>query len=216
MTSAGHIHQALQGESLHSLAVAAGHRWETVWEHPNNAELRARRQSPDILLPGDEVFIPAIEPGSAIAPTDRRTVFRRRSVPAKLRLVFHDLDGPRIEAAFVMAIDGKVETGATDATGAVERWVSPFARHVALRFLDDVTATVHEFELRHLDPPDSESGVRQRLRQLGYPVPVVLADEHCERQLHGCLRAFQADEGLSITGKIDDATKAALERGHGG
>jgi hypothetical protein len=212
MSSRGHVHEALQGESLHSLAVATGHRWETLWDHPENAELRSRRKSPDILLPGDRVFIPAIEPCDATIPTDRRTRFRRRSVPAKLRLVFHDLDRPRADAPFVLDLDGRVETGATDANGMIERWVSPFAERVRVRFLDDVTATIHEFSIRGLDPHDSDSGALHRLRQLGYAVAETAVDD---KQLRACLRLFQADAGLPVTEVLDAATKDALERGHG-
>ncbi len=31
--------------------------WKTIWDHPNNAELRKKRKSPDVLFPGDQVYV---------------------------------------------------------------------------------------------------------------------------------------------------------------
>ena len=52
----GKHHTVQQGESVESIAHAAGHFWDTVWQHPDNAALRQLRRSPHVLLPGDVVF----------------------------------------------------------------------------------------------------------------------------------------------------------------
>lgn len=53
------------GETLVGIAFSEGFRsWETVWNRPENEALREKRDSPDILYAGDEVFIPDITPKS--------------------------------------------------------------------------------------------------------------------------------------------------------
>ena len=49
-----------RGDSIPSLAHDNGHFWETLWNHGDNAALKALRKTPNILMPGDEVFVPEI------------------------------------------------------------------------------------------------------------------------------------------------------------
>jgi len=74
------------GDCISSLAEENGLLWQTIWDHPENAELKAKRQDPNILLPGDEVFIPAIELRLETRPVDGTHKFVKKGVPAKLRI----------------------------------------------------------------------------------------------------------------------------------
>jgi glycosyltransferase involved in cell wall biosynthesis len=67
-----------QGDSIQSLAAAAGFHWQTIWDLPDNADLRRTRRDPGILLPGDRVSIPDIRPKVVKAGTDTRHHFRLR------------------------------------------------------------------------------------------------------------------------------------------
>ena len=58
-------------ESLRSIAHDVGMSWETIWNHPKNAILRAKRV-PQVLRNGDVVFIPPIEPRKAEAAVGKR------------------------------------------------------------------------------------------------------------------------------------------------
>ena len=44
-----------QGDSIASIAFDHGFRWETIWQHPNNAGIRELRENPYVLHPGDEL-----------------------------------------------------------------------------------------------------------------------------------------------------------------
>ena len=46
------------GDYLTKIASEHGTTWQAIWNHPANAELRAKRGSPDILYPGDVLQIP--------------------------------------------------------------------------------------------------------------------------------------------------------------
>ena len=80
------IHKVRQHECINSLANRYSLFSETIWRHSNNAELRSLRQNPNILNPGDEVFIPDMEIKQEAVATEQRHRFRRKGVPAKLRL----------------------------------------------------------------------------------------------------------------------------------
>ncbi len=57
-------HVVRRGESLLQLAYEAGfRRWEDVWNDPGNAQLRHHRADAQVLLPGDELSIPARRDG---------------------------------------------------------------------------------------------------------------------------------------------------------
>src|SRR6185295_6654336 len=98
--NAGRHHTVTQGESVESIAYAAGHLWSTVWEHAENAKLRELRKSPHVLHPGDVVFIPPLEEREEKAPAGQSTKFQRKGVPSKVEVRFL-LDGqPRANAAY--------------------------------------------------------------------------------------------------------------------
>jgi hypothetical protein len=41
-----------------SIAAESGFSWEFLWARPQNQQLRALRKNPNVLMEGDEVFIP--------------------------------------------------------------------------------------------------------------------------------------------------------------
>src|SRR4051812_7845845 len=56
------------GDSLSSIATRNGFSsWRDIYDHPDNALLRARRPTPNVIVPGDVIIIPdapAMDPGS--------------------------------------------------------------------------------------------------------------------------------------------------------
>ena len=62
------VHKVEPGESLYSIAHKYGIAcWQSIYEHPDNADLRRRRPNPHVLHPGDEVRVPEKCPGGAPA-----------------------------------------------------------------------------------------------------------------------------------------------------
>ncbi len=66
--------------------------------------------------------------------------------------------------------------------------------------------------LADLPPLDTPHGVRRRLKNLGYYRVVPGQTGSAEAV---AIQAFQKDQGLEPTGKLDDATKAKLQQVHG-
>ena len=82
------IYTVKQNDCISSIALEHGHMWETLWDDPNNAELKSARQNPNILHKGDKVSIANIRIKKENVSSDAKHNFRRLGVPAKLRLRF--------------------------------------------------------------------------------------------------------------------------------
>ena len=87
------------GDCFLSIAFETGHFHEKLWNLPENAPVRDAREFPHKLLPGDRITVPPIEPGQVSKPCEQRHVFRRKGVPAKLKLKFLLEEPPEEEEA---------------------------------------------------------------------------------------------------------------------
>ena len=55
-------HTVVQGECLSSIAAKAGFTVDALWNLPENAQLKSTRKDPNVLYPGDVVFVPDPRP----------------------------------------------------------------------------------------------------------------------------------------------------------
>lgn len=74
------------GDCLYAIGAKAGIPWSKIWNHPNNAELRDARANPNIVCPGDVLFIPEVETKTKTGATDTLHRFVLKSTVAQLRL----------------------------------------------------------------------------------------------------------------------------------
>lgn len=199
-------HTVRPGECLASIAFERGLLPATVWNHPDNESLRDARDE-FVLQPGDVLVVPDTRTKSASVATDATHRFRRRAVPERLRLRLHDATGPRAHVPYQLTACGLVARGQTDADGLLDTWIPPACPAARLVFGD---GRVLHLELGHLDPADTDRGARARLRNLGY-----LRGVEDDRRAALALAAFQQTQGLESTGRLDDATCAALVEAHG-
>jgi hypothetical protein len=204
-----------QGDCILSIATANGFKWETIWNHPNNADLKQRRNGdPNVLLPGDVVFIPEKTVRRETRGTDQKHTFKKLGVTAQVRLRLLDYKRqPRKSVQYSASVDGTVSTGRSDGAGYITLRVPPGAQQVLLSITDGGRTEQYTLPLGAIDPVDTLSGVQQRLNNLGYPAGSE-TDEIGE-ETAAALRAFQKEMQFPVTGEIDDATRDKLKQMHG-
>jgi Putative peptidoglycan binding domain len=203
-------HEVRQGEVVASIAGTekAFPRWETIWEAADNAELRSRRDSPNILNPGDVLLIPEPEIKTEHLDTGKVHRFRVHRSPLWLRIRAVGMDDePLADEDYELQLPNDVRTGTTDGEGLLEEKIAVDIKSATLR------VSGHEFSLRigHLDPFDTDSGIRGRLVNLGwYP-----EDGDDALYLASAVEEFQKDEGLKVDGIAGPRTQDKLKKTHG-
>src|SRR5512138_919173 len=164
----GTWHTVEQGECLESIAFAAKHFWETLWSHANNRELRKARGTPNVLMPGDQVFIPALRPKTIPCSTGALHRFVRKGVPSKLSLTLEDEHkAPLANQPYRLEIGELVLRGTTDAKGHLEQPIPPSARSGRL-YVGAKSKRVFDLALGGMDPITEISGIQSRLNNLGF------------------------------------------------
>jgi hypothetical protein len=191
----------------------------TLLDCPENSAL-ASRAHPHILEPGDVVAIPEQKEREYQVATDKVHPFTVKPLLPKLRVVLEDWKhqplSPRAVEARVDTAAPKVVDVAGD--GSVEIEVLPNTREVTLDiyFEDDTDTPSLQWVCRvgRLRREETEAGQLLRLANLGYYRKNVPPDrEPYERR--AAVEQFQLEQGLTVTGTLDEATASKLVEIHG-
>jgi len=109
-----------QGDCLSSIAFKHGFRWKTLWNHANNANLKKRSNDPNIIFPGDTVFIPDKDEKWEACNTGKRHSFVKKGDPKDLDIILIREQYDMIELVEVIEQDKeKWVKGAAMATTAM-------------------------------------------------------------------------------------------------
>lgn len=212
-------HKVKQGECLVTIAQRYGFSdWKTIYEAPENESFRELRPNPHCLFPGDELFIP--EKGQYRKATDtnvkQKYVIRKQKSFLSVRLINRKLEAlsdiPYNIAFYQEEAKEPVLTAEdqrTDADGFIQMKIPLKARKAVVRYFpykEQPSLLRHmTLELSELDPVNEESGKRERLRQLGYPVEKTTESEtdRYQQQIDSLSKRF------SLSG--DEAVEDFLE-----
>ena len=211
ITPPGH-HRVEQGDYLAKLAKWYGvPKWQTIWEHGQNAELRQSRKSPHVLLPGDQILIPEVSPKEESCATEKKHRFKLIQQLMKYRMKL--LDGnndPRPNVKYELIVDGESFSGLrfegqTDGGGKLEHELPNDAENGLLQ-LEEMTLRLC---IGHLDPLDEITGQQARLKNLGYYQGEV--DGIDGPELRQAIEAFQTDYfPTQVDGEYNSQTKSKL------
>ncbi len=200
-----------QGDHLTALAERHGfERYESIWDHPDNAELKQLRKNPNVLFPGDELTIPDRETKIVDVPSSAMHRFVVRRSRLALRIVLLDSSGqPVPDEACTLQVEGDPDDLMTDPGGKVERRIAPSDRRASVTF----AGVEVPIDVGFLDPVDEVSGWQARLVNLGYlETPI---DDEADPEVLSAVEEFQCDHDLPITGQCDAGTRQELLDAHG-
>jgi hypothetical protein len=195
-------------DSVLSIAKAHGLFWKTVWNHPNNAELKEKRKTPEVLMVGDELFVPELEAKKVSKPAEAKHTFKLKGEQAKFKIQLKELGEPRANEEYVLVLNDILKSGKTDADGIIECDIPNDASEGEIQLRGGQEKI--PIRLGSLDPVDTPSGVRKRLKNLGFDSPGCAEDAMPEE----ALKNFQIKNKLKVTGKFDADTKAKLAELH--
>jgi N-acetylmuramoyl-L-alanine amidase len=217
------IHCVQQGECLSTIAARYGvGRCQALYDHPDNADLRKTRPNPNILCPGDKVFIPEKgEPKRVDCCTEKRHRFMVKIPRTGLRVVLEDPDeNPLAGKKYVIKVGEKEIQGVTGADGLIETDVplnECIASLSAWLYIEDTGDPDFESELLigHLDPVSTVAGIQARLKNLGFHCDV---DGLLGPQTKAAISRFREknDMATDVENPIDDALCDKLVELHEG
>jgi hypothetical protein len=212
-------HTVKQGECLASIAKRFGFNdYKKIYHDPNNDDFRALRSNPNIICPGDQIYIPDLETKTLEHASDRKHRFVLKRPKVLLRLVIQDQDGnPTDSADYRLILGSEVISAATKEDGLIEHEVPADLEQATL----DVTfrknfgkAVTQRWSLKlgYLDPVEEAAGIQARLTNLGYDCGDL--DGIIGPKTKAAIRLFQEDEGLAADGIAGPKTQTKLKSLH--
>jgi Putative peptidoglycan binding domain len=212
---------AKQGDCLSSIAAHFGLKsYHSIYDHPNNADFKKKRPNPNLLFPGDSLYIPDLKLKEHDCPTDRLHEFcvARPLVKLRIKLLDHERK-PYKYKKYKIAIDSSPQTwsGHTTAKGLLEALIpaNVTAGKLQLWLTDDpdTQASIEmPLQIGNLDPAEEVTGVQARLNHLGFHCGAV--DGILGPKTRSALTRFQKQHELSETGNIDGPTRDKLFQLH--
>jgi Putative peptidoglycan binding domain len=196
----------VDGECVSSIALDEGFFWETIWNHPQNSDLKDLRKDPNILFPGDTVFVPDKQLKQEIRSAGAHYKFVKKNNLVTLRMRLLDDFHARAGVKYKLILGSLVLNGQTDGAGHLRQKI-PASATSALLLTDE---DAYNLQIGSLDPISEDLGVQHRLRNLGY-----LGDDTSVDHVTAALTRFQKDQGLNPSGELTDSTRQKLQQIHG-
>lgn len=206
-----------QGDHLAKLAFLLGFSADEVWNDPKNAELKAARPDPDLLAPGDVLYIPDASPENMAVQGGTSNDYAASVPEVTIHLVFSDSNAPLAGEVCVIEGVGEPELATTDDGGKLTITAPITLREIRVTL--PARDLAYAVRVGDLDPIAELSGVRQRLQHLGFEgYEPWTRNEGADIETdegRRAIAAFQRASGLSETGEADDDTRSALVAAHG-
>jgi N-acetylmuramoyl-L-alanine amidase len=229
-------HTVKRGEVLQHIASDEGFfDPDSIWNAPENADLRKQRPDPNVLVEGDRIFIPDKTPKEVSVASGELHLFELETGKLVLRLRVLDSGGtPVANELCEITLPDAPPVGTTDEKGHVECPVNiaPGAKRPldgGINFFNPDLRLVFHLKVGDLDHEDTPTGQQARLNNLGYfagsdPPPdestkdkdLTPEDLELRQQFRWAIEEFQCDQGVvPQTGKMDKKTQELLVKEHG-
>jgi len=206
-----------QGDYLSKIAHEHGFAdWRIIYDHPENEAFRELRPEPNLICPGDRLFIPDRDEKQIDCATGKQHRFTVRLGYNHLHVILKDAHGEPIRSTdYELTVGDRVIPGTTDGDGALRHEKLPPDIEQAMLAIGGRTLTLM---IGHLDPQgstddDGISGVQGRLRNLGYYAGAI--DGILGPLTREAIRAFKVDHDLGDDDKLTTAVKDKLRDVYG-
>jgi len=209
-------HKVEAGEYLELIAKQEGFsEYKVIYNDPHNANFKSTRPNPDILYPGDLVYIPDLDSGSVDAATNKKHKFVVKNPKVTLDLYLQLKGEPLKHNHYTLKfkdLDGKDQTltGMTGTDGhLLQKEKIPVGVAEVKLTVASLPSYTRTLKLGFLHPITVASGVQMRLNNLGFacgPANGALTPAYSS-----ALKAFQQKHlPANVTGKADKDTLDAL------
>ncbi len=206
-------YQVQQGDHLSRIAKQFGFTdFHVIWDHPNNQALKAKRGSPNVLYPGDRLYIPDKQQRAEQRATDQKHVFKVSRHPLQLCILLREFDQTPVKnTPCRLEVETESFSLRTDGNGRIEQSISSEAQQATLILRDRQI----QVKIGYLDPVDTPSGQIARLTNLGYYRKQ--GEETDAATLQSAVEEFQCDQmgHNAVDGVCGPRTQAALKQAHG-
>ena len=213
------IHKVKQGECLSSIAKEHGFAsWKTIYDAPENAEFREQRPDPNLIYPGDEVFVPDKGTKKDDAPVDTKHVYKKKGSKTYLRIHLKDYNGEALFGLrYQLKIGATIKEGTLGEDGKLEEPIDPTAKTGTLTLWVEEEPTerryVWDLKIGALDPVETVKGIQARLNNLGHDSGVV--DGIVGPITRGATIEFQQKYDLDDDGIAGPITQGKLKEIYG-
>ena len=210
-----------QGDCLSSIAKAFKFAdYDTIYQRPENADFRQKRPNPNIIFPGDLLFIPDRETQEFAKPTEKRHPFTLKRPVVKLRLCLKDdLQQPYQQTKYHLRVGSDTWDDSTDGDGLLEQTIPADATDGEITIYPSGNTTdpgyTFTLQLGAMDPVTELSGVDARLINLGF-APNSEENTLSDDDRKEALKSFQNHFQLNATGELSDETRNKLQELHDG
>lgn len=229
----GEVYEVKQGDYLSKIAKDHGFSdWRTIYDDLQNTDFRKLRPNPNVICPGDRVYIPDRKVKTVVVRTGVTHKFVIKTARAGISILLKDINGEPVAikkyeltcgSETFIRIHNQSRTQpnfdpANLSRGVVrELFRSPPTEGVLKVWLADESASTPDYQcivnVGHLDPVTEVKGIQARLSNLGFLCGKV--DGQLGPKTQQALRAFQQRHGLDVTGNPDAATQSQIEKAHG-
>jgi N-acetylmuramoyl-L-alanine amidase len=182
-----------------------------------NSAFRKLRPDPNVLFPGDVLYIPDKKVKNESCQTTLVHVFQLIKKETRLRMIVKDIDGTLLAGKkYKLTVAGQVHEDVLPDTALLDQPIPPDALDGELKVWVEEAypdfADTWTLKLGHLDPVEDLTGVQARLNNLGYDCGPV--DGVNGPRTKAAVRAFQKNQGLDVDGIPGPNTQAALQGEH--
>ncbi|MFO1063535.1 MAG: LysM domain-containing protein [Pirellulales bacterium] len=216
-------HVVQEGDCLSKIAKHYGFTWKKLWDYGPNATLKAKREDPNLLYPGDIVVIPEKSPKMESKGTNQKHTFKKRTeLPTfQIRLLFEGAPLANFDAelTFQSPSWSATKTGKTDSDGNLLIESSPKIRIPG----DTPGATLlignKPYQIRYsiclssLPDHKTAAGASIRLYNLGYTSSII--NESQIDELQPAIVRYARSKQQKSNGELSESVKSELKKDHG-